>query len=376
MIKLLLIDFDGVMSKDRFYANYPGHYESEFEHLLSTLFGQNKTTLLDDWMRGKLSYPDVHKKIAKEINANPSIYDQALLASVANMGLNWHMLQTVQTARKAGIKTALFTNNMDVFDNFTVKHFNLADHFDAIYSSSQHGKLKLEDESLLDKARKEAGAKPNQIALVDDSPSFVEAVQKYGGLAFHYDQYTDSHPSLEQWLTSITGKPFGPPVSKVRHKTLSHKKHYTATGYITNYSKTKILLIHHKGLNKWLPPGGHVETNEAPDSAVLREVQEETGLNKTVRFAHIGAQLNLHDKVDVQIPAPISMQYQIIPESKKDVEHIHLDMTFALEASESEPLLDSDDGIHSVKWVPIKDILGGKIDVFDSVIGYARHLTK
>ncbi|MFH0835744.1 MAG: NUDIX domain-containing protein [Candidatus Micrarchaeota archaeon] len=41
----------------------------------------------------------------------------------------------------------------------------------------------------------------------------------------------------------------------------------------------KILLLRHTKLNKWLFPGGHVDANETPDQAVLREVKEECGLD-------------------------------------------------------------------------------------------------
>jgi 8-oxo-dGTP pyrophosphatase MutT (NUDIX family) len=41
----------------------------------------------------------------------------------------------------------------------------------------------------------------------------------------------------------------------------------------------RLLLVHHTKLNKWLPPGGHIEPNETPDEAVIREVNEETGLD-------------------------------------------------------------------------------------------------
>lgn len=37
--------------------------------------------------------------------------------------------------------------------------------------------------------------------------------------------------------------------------TKDHKKHFTATGYTINKNRTKMLLIHHKGLNKWLQIG-------------------------------------------------------------------------------------------------------------------------
>ena len=40
----------------------------------------------------------------------------------------------------------------------------------------------------------------------------------------------------------------------------------------------KVLLIHHRNLNKWLPVGGHIELDEDPETAALREAKEESGL--------------------------------------------------------------------------------------------------
>jgi len=40
----------------------------------------------------------------------------------------------------------------------------------------------------------------------------------------------------------------------------------------------KVLLIHHRKLDKWLPLGGHVELDEDPEQAALREAREESGL--------------------------------------------------------------------------------------------------
>jgi 8-oxo-dGTP pyrophosphatase MutT (NUDIX family) len=43
--------------------------------------------------------------------------------------------------------------------------------------------------------------------------------------------------------------------------------------------KGKVLLIHHRNLNKWLPLGGHIELDEDPEIAALREAKEESGLD-------------------------------------------------------------------------------------------------
>ena len=41
----------------------------------------------------------------------------------------------------------------------------------------------------------------------------------------------------------------------------------------------KILVIHHRKLGKWLPLGGHIELDEDPEQAALREAKEESGLD-------------------------------------------------------------------------------------------------
>ncbi len=42
--------------------------------------------------------------------------------------------------------------------------------------------------------------------------------------------------------------------------------------------ESKVLVIHHRALNKWLPLGGHIELDEDPEAAALREAKEESGL--------------------------------------------------------------------------------------------------
>ncbi len=40
----------------------------------------------------------------------------------------------------------------------------------------------------------------------------------------------------------------------------------------------RVLLVHHRKLDRWLPLGGHIDLDEDPETAALREVREESGL--------------------------------------------------------------------------------------------------
>ena len=51
---------------------------------------------------------------------------------------------------------------------------------------------------------------------------------------------------------------------------------FTATTFVVRDGKT--LLLRHRKLDAWFPPGGHIDPDELPDDAARREVLEESGL--------------------------------------------------------------------------------------------------
>jgi 8-oxo-dGTP pyrophosphatase MutT (NUDIX family) len=57
---------------------------------------------------------------------------------------------------------------------------------------------------------------------------------------------------------------------------LHEKIDFTVAIFVVH--QDKILVVHHRGLDKWLPLGGHIELEEDPEAAALREAREESGL--------------------------------------------------------------------------------------------------
>lgn len=94
----------------------------------------------------------------------------------------------------------------------------------------------------------------------------------------------------------------------------------TATAFVVRDDAT--LLHWHRRLQQWMPPGGHIEPNEDPVQAALREVHEETGLVCEV----IPATLRHSFSYPQQLPPPYTILVEDIPGPGGP--HQHIDMIY------------------------------------------------
>jgi ADP-ribose pyrophosphatase YjhB (NUDIX family) len=94
-------------------------------------------------------------------------------------------------------------------------------------------------------------------------------------------------------------------------------KHYTVTTIIVH--QQKVLLHWHEKLQLWLPVGGHIERDELPTTAALREVMEESGLEVEIYDPDIN--MDLTDAKQLTRPAHILLE---------DIQpgHQHIDFVF------------------------------------------------
>lgn len=101
------------------------------------------------------------------------------------------------------------------------------------------------------------------------------------------------------------------------------ERQFTSSVYILQ--KSKVLLIHHVKLEKWLPPGGHLEPNEMPHEAAIREAEEETGLNvEIIKQENVWVE----EPNAVSFPRPYLCLLEEIPSYKKVPAHQHVDFIY------------------------------------------------
>ncbi|VAW88031.1 Adenosylhomocysteinase [hydrothermal vent metagenome] len=115
--------------------------------------------------------------------------------------------------------------------------------------------------------------------------------------------------------------------------------HLTASAWVVDMTYCHAVLVHHKKLNQWFQPGGHIENDSDILAAAKREAIEETGIKQLkVASTHI---------FDIDV--------HLIPEKKSMPQHWHFDIRFAFLVDVAIQLQVSDES-HDVRWVLLTDL--------------------
>jgi len=94
-------------------------------------------------------------------------------------------------------------------------------------------------------------------------------------------------------------------------------RHFTVTTTIIH--KNKALLHFHKSLGIWIPIGGHIDRDELPEEAAIREAKEEAGLDVSL--------YNPDKEVGVKDVKQLAMPMHIMLHNINDF-HQHIDFAF------------------------------------------------
>ena len=136
---------------------------------------------------------------------------------------------------------------------------------------------------------------------------------------------------------------------------------FVANAFIVH--KDRVLLIHHKGMGRWLAIGGHIELTEDPEAALFREIEEESGLKKKDL------------KIFAQKPSPRYPGFDFLyPPTFLDIHdiktgHRHVAFVYIFSSKTGKVTL-KDDEHYDIRWFSKKDLEDKKYNFWPAVKYY------
>jgi len=114
--------------------------------------------------------------------------------------------------------------------------------------------------------------------------------------------------------------------------------HFTGSAWLVDRTGQRVLLTHHRKLDRWLQLGGHADGDGNLARVASREAEEESGLTELV--------------VEPEI---FDLDRHIIPARGNEPEHWHYDVRFVVHANCGEEFVVGDES-HALAWRGIASI--------------------
>lgn len=120
--------------------------------------------------------------------------------------------------------------------------------------------------------------------------------------------------------------------------------HMTASSWLLNATHDKVLMIYHNIYHSWAWTGGHADGDRDLLAVAKREAMEETGVTEIRVISEDIFSLEIltvdgHEKRGVYVPS-----------------HLHLNVTYLLEADPELPLRIKEDENSEIGWIGVEEI--------------------
>ena len=122
--------------------------------------------------------------------------------------------------------------------------------------------------------------------------------------------------------------------------------HFTGSAWLVSADGLRVLLMHHRKLDRWLQPGGHADGDADLARVALREAQEETGVSA----------LRVEDGI-------FDIDRHRIPACASEPEHWHYDVRYVVRAGVDERFVINGES-QALAWRPVVEVAHD--DSFDS----------
>jgi len=150
------------------------------------------------------------------------------------------------------------------------------------------------------------------------------------------DRYAGRHPDEDEVVRRF--REFLASTEELQGKA-NLRRHITASTWIVNPTRTRVLLTHHAKLGIWVQLGGHTDEGEDWTTAALREAHEESGLSD----------------LRLVVPGLFDLDIHEIPARGDAPAHDHYDLRFLVQADDLVPLTLSEES-RALAWVALVNL--------------------
>lgn len=121
--------------------------------------------------------------------------------------------------------------------------------------------------------------------------------------------------------------------------------HMTASAWVVNPKRDKVLMVYHKIYDSWAWTGGHADGDTELAAVALREVREETGVSSARIISDGIFSLEIltvdgHEKRGEYVPS-----------------HLHMNVTYLIEADDGDALKICEEENSGVQWFSPEEAL-------------------
>lgn len=132
--------------------------------------------------------------------------------------------------------------------------------------------------------------------------------------------------------------------------------HFTASAWIVNPKRDRVLMAWHNIYKTWAWTGGHADGESDLLAVALREAREETGV----------------EAIRPVTPDIYSLEILTVNSHVKRgqfvASHLHLNLTYLLEADDAQPIRPKPDENSAVAWLPLEEAAENREEPFMAVI--------
>ena len=135
------------------------------------------------------------------------------------------------------------------------------------------------------------------------------------------------------------------------------KRIFCVTTYVTDDKNRFVLLLHRK-LGKWVPPGGKIDPHETPKEAAIRECYEETGLHVEL--------IGKTPRIEGVMMPPLGVQLNTIIPGEQE----HVDLIYRARSKGERHLTLAPREAKDIGWFSYQDVL--ELATFPSVVSWCK----